>query len=379
MAFWDFIQRQFDPTGYNEGRINDILQQYGFRQPAQADQIQTAQNIYHAQQPQSQQALATQGLQQMAGGFQIPGQGQIAPQDNFQPAYQPPGFTPQMQLAMSAVPGFGGLATGLQSQQGAMERQRQEQQFSTENMTLAQLKTLEQNQKQWGEISPFQQASMDLETKYKDLNQGLLARSADLNDKQFAEQVKQNQRSYELEKQRLAAEQKRIGAAEFENKMKLADRLKSEDINAGISDRLVSAADALATHPGLTAGTGTFGGLASKFSGDAANFRTDLATFRAQALPSALARLKANGATGSTSDKDIEIAIQGVGNLDPNQKPEQFKKNLAIVTKFIKEDAARQESWRLRPRQQTLQPVASHSAPGPAGRAAGRPDITTLK
>jgi hypothetical protein len=68
-----------------------------------------------------------------------------------------------------------------------------------------------------------------------------------------------------------------------------------------------------------------------------------------------------------------------VGNLDPNQKPEQFKKNLAIVTKFIKEDAARQESWRLKPRPLQLQPVASHSAPGPAGRAAGRPDITTLK
>jgi hypothetical protein len=109
MAFWDFIQRQFDPAGYSESRVNDILQQYGFQPPQAAAQTMQAMDV------------AGGPIHDRAG--------------TYNPTV-PIGDPNEMMARMSAVPGYSGLAAGLQNnignaqleamrEQGALVRQQQ--------------------------------------------------------------------------------------------------------------------------------------------------------------------------------------------------------------------------------------------------------------
>src|SRR5512139_820088 len=131
-------------------------------------------NAYMQQRETERQQLARQ--QQFTGLLnQYPQQQEGPAMPGQEPAPGQPGGAPMTQmpgrffLEAAAIPGYEALAQGAQSQAGAMERQQQGQQFDLRNMSMAQRENLRlqeaqlaEQQRQWANLSPAQQAQIGL-------------------------------------------------------------------------------------------------------------------------------------------------------------------------------------------------------------------------
>jgi len=81
---------------------------------------------------------------------------------------QAPTLPPQFYMQAAAIPGY--EQYGLQGQQGqqAMERQQQGQSWQQNNMTASQAAQLEEQQRQWNNLSPYQQEQIRISQQNAD-------------------------------------------------------------------------------------------------------------------------------------------------------------------------------------------------------------------
>ena len=274
-------------------QLAGMLSEYGFTSPAQRLQTQTNQNLYSQPQMQPQMDPQQAMLQQMQGGMGMQQPQAFQPPSSIVPAATAPTSLPlELQMRMATIPGFENMASGLQAQQAAMERQQQGQQFGLNNMDLYQRESLAQNQKQFETGIPFKLAELDLREnevlnnlEHQRAMYGLGVGNQEISLKELEQRTENDRQRIALERARLQAENARAG------KVELKDQIAQRDcwIGRGAErhhTKSIADLETLQKHPGLSSGSGTGGNLAAKFSSsDAAT--SDLRTRNIQGATTA--------------------------------------------------------------------------------------------